>query len=89
MRDPELFISLVYSANMYIVYSIVFDFFNLSTLTELSLFLTIIPLKQMSGYSWWRTILKTVVAFTIMFVLFIVFIVLAVLGVGLFVKYHG
>ena len=43
----------------------------------------------MSGYSWWRTILKTVVAFTIMFVLFIVFIVLAVLGVGLFVKYHG
>ena len=89
LRYPELFISLVYIANMYIVYSIVFDFFNLSTLTELSLFLTIIPLKQMSGYSWWRTILKTVVAFTIMFVLFIVFIVLAVLGVGLFVKYHG
>lgn len=89
LRYPELFISLVYIANMYTVYSIVFDFFNLTKLASLSIFLTIIPLKQMSGYSWWRTILKTVVAFTIMFVLLIVFIVLAVLGVGLFVKYHG
>lgn len=89
LRYPELFISLVYIANMYIVYSIVFDFFSLTKLTSYALFLTIIPLKQMSGYSWWGTILKTVVAFTIMLVLFIVFIVLAVLGVGLFVKYHG
>ena len=89
LRYPELFISLVYIANMYTVYSIVFDFFSLTKLTSYALFLTIIPLKQISGYSWWRTILKTVVAFTIMFVLFIVFIVLAVLGVGLFVKYHG
>ena len=89
LRYPELFISLVYIANMYTVYSIVFDFFNLTKLTTLSLLLTIIPLKQMSGYSWWRTILKTVVAFTIMFVLFIVFLVLAVLAVGLFVEYLG
>ena len=89
LRYPELFISLVYIANMYTVYSIVFDFFSLTKLASLSIFLTIIPLKQMSGYSWWRTILKTVVAFTIMFVLLIVFIVLAVLGVRLFVKYHG
>lgn len=89
LRYPELFISLVYIANMYTVYSIVFDFFSLTKLASLSIFLTIIPLKQMSGYSWWRTILKTVVAFTIMCVLFIVFVVLAVLGVRLFVKYHG
>lgn len=89
LRYPELFISLVYIANMYTVYSIVFDFFSLTKLASLSIFLTIIPLKQMSGYSWWRTILKTVVAFTIMFVLLIVFIVLAVLGVRLFVEYHG
>lgn len=89
LRYPELFFSLVCIANMYTVYSIVFDFFSLTKLASLSIFLTIIPLKQMSGYSWWRTILKTVVAFTIMFVLFIVFVVLAVLGVRLFVKYHG
>ncbi len=89
LRYPELFISLVYIANMYTVYSIVFDFFNLSMLTILSLLLTIIPLKQMSGYGWGRTILKTVVAFTIMIALFVVFIVLAVLGIGFFLKYHG
>ena len=89
LRYPELFISLVYIANMYTVYSIVFDFFGLTKLTALSLLLTIIPLKQMSGYGWLSTILRTVVAFTIMFVLFIVFIVLVVLCVGLFVKYHG
>lgn len=89
LRYPELFISLVYIANMYTVYSIVFDFFSLTKLASLSIFLTIIPLKQMSGYSWWRTILKTIAAFTIMFVLLIVLIMLAVLGVRLFVKYHG
>lgn len=89
LRYPELFISLVYIANMYTVYSIVLNFFSLTKLTIISLLLTIIPLKQMSGYGWLSTILRTVVAFTIMFVLFIVFIVLAVLGVGLFVKYHG
>ena len=89
LRYPELFISLVYIANMYTVYSIVFDFFSLTKLTKLSLFLTIIPLKQMSGYSWWRTILKSVLAFTIMFVLLILFLALGILGVGLFVKYSG
>lgn len=89
LRYPELFISLVYIANMYTVYSIVFDFFNLSKLTALSLLLTIIPLKQMSGYSWGRTILKSFLAFIIMFVLILLFIVLGVLGVGLFVKYYG
>ncbi|MCR5549376.1 MAG: DUF3667 domain-containing protein [Bacteroidales bacterium] len=89
LRYPELFISLVYIANMYTVYSIVFDFFSLTKLASLSIFLTIIPLKQMSGYSWWITLLRTFVAFTIMVVLIIVFIVLAVLGVRLFVEYHG
>ena len=89
LRYPELFISLVYIANMYTVYSIVFDFFSLTKFTSYALFLTIIPLNQMSGFSWWRTILKTVVAFTIMIVLLVTFIVLAVLAAGFFVKYHG
>ena len=89
LRYPEFFMALLYIANMYTVYSIVFDFFCLSKLSSYSIFLTLIPLKQMSGYSWWRTALKTVVAFTIMIVLLVAFIVLAVLAVGFFVKYHG
>lgn len=89
LRYPELFISLVYIANMYTIYSIVFDFLSLTKLTMLSLLLTIIPLKQMTGYSWWSTILRAIVAFIIMFVLLVAFIALMVAGVGLFVKYHG
>lgn len=89
LRYPELFISLVYIANMYTIYSIVFDFFSLTKLTILALLLTIIPLKQMSGYGWWSTILRAIVAFIIMFVLLVAFIALMVAGVGLFVKYHG
>ena len=71
LRYPEFFMALLYIANMYTVYSIVFDFFCLSKLSSYSIFLTLIPLKQMSGYSWWRTALKTVVAFTIMIVLLV------------------
>lgn len=89
LRYPEFFISLVYVANMYTVYSIVFDFFCLETISSYIFFLTLIPLKQMSGYSWWRTILKAVVAFVTMFVMFIMLIVFVVLAIGLCVKWFG
>lgn len=89
LRYPELFISLVYIANMYTIYSIVFSFFGLTKLTSYAIFLTIIPLKQMSGYSWWRTILKTVTAFTIMFVLFVLFVVIAVFCISMLVRAFG
>ena len=89
LRYPEFFISLVYVANMYTVYSIVFDFFCLETISSYVFFLTLIPLKQMSGYSWWRTILKFVIAFVTMFVMFILLIVFVVLAIGLCVKWFG
>jgi len=69
LRYSEFFVSLVYIANMYTIYSIVFDFFCLSTLSKLSFLLALIPLKQLSGYSWRRTTLKSVAAFVIIFVL--------------------
>ena len=71
--------ALLYTANMYTVYSIVFDFFCFTKLSSLSIFLTLIPLKQMSGYSLWRTALKTVTASLIMFVLLILLIILGML----------
>lgn len=89
LRYPEFFISLIYIANMYTIYSIVFDFFCLTTLSSLVIFLTLIPLKQMSGYSWWRTTLKFAVAFATLFVLLIILIVLAVLLLVFFVKWIG
>ena len=77
LRYPEFFMALLYTANMYTIYSIVFDFFCLSKLSSYAIFLTLIPLKQMSGYSWWRTALKAIGAFVIMVTL----LVLVIIGV--------
>ena len=89
MRYAEFFIALLYTTNMYTIYTIVFDFFCLESLSRLSIFLTVIPLKQMSGYSWVRTILKTTFASITMFMLLILIVVLAILGIGQFVKWFG
>ena len=86
LRYAEFFMVLLYTANMYTIYSIVFDFFCLSNLSSLSIFLTLIPLKQMSGFSWGRTILKTVAAFLILVALLILLIFLVVYGVYLAAK---
>ena len=81
LRYPEFFMALLYTANMYTVYSIVFDFFCFTKLSSLSIFLTLIPLKQMSGFTWRRTALKAVTATLIMFVLLILLIILGMLCV--------
>lgn len=86
LRYPEFFVALLYTTNMYTIYTIVFDFFCLSTLSALSIFLTIIPLKQFSGFSWWRTILKFTIASVTMLVLFISLIVLGAFILGVYVK---
>lgn len=89
LRYSEFFVMLLYTTNMYTIYSIVFDFFCLGRLSSYAFFLTLIPLKQFSGYSWRRTILKFTVAFVTIFVLFILFIILGVLLVGVCVKKFG
>lgn len=89
LRYSEFFVMLLYTTNMYTIYSIVFDFFCLGRLSSYAFFLTLIPLKQFSGYSWWRTIFKFTVAFVTIFVLFILFIVLGVFLVGVCVKKFG
>lgn len=89
LRYPEFFVALLYTTNMYTIYTIVFDFFCLSTLSSLSLFLTVIPLKQFSGFSWWRTILKFTIASVTMLVLFISLIVLGAFILGVYVKKFG
>ena len=63
-----------------------FDFFCLSKLSSYSIFLTLIPLKQMSGYSWLRTTMKTVAASLIMFGLLVLLIILGILVIFLIAK---
>lgn len=89
MRYSEFFVTLLYTTNMYTIYSIVFDFFCLGKLSSYAIFLTIIPLKQVSGFSWWRTILKFAVAFVIILVLLILFIILGAILIGVCVKKFG
>jgi len=89
LHYSEFFVTLLYTTNMYTIYSIVFDFFCLEKLSSYAFFLTMIPLKQMSGFSWWRTILKFIVALVTMLVLFILFIILGALLIGFCVKKFG
>lgn len=89
LRYPEFFVALLYTTNMYTIYTIVFDFFCLSTLSALSIFLTIIPFKQFSGFSWWRTIVKFTVASLAIFTLLVLLVVLGVFILGAFVKKFG
>ena len=89
LRYSEFFVTLLYTTNMYTIYSIVFDFFCLSKLSSYAIFLTLIPLKQVSGFSWWRTILKFAVAFVIIFVLLLLLMILGVFLIGVCVKKFG
>ena len=81
LRFSECFVTMVYITNMITIYDIFFTFLSPNETGEIitaSLFipLFIIPIKQLSGYSYWSTIWRTIVALipfaAIIFVLFIV-----------------
>ena len=63
MRFSEFFVSMIYFTDMWYLYSIVASFFCMNYYFE-SVFplLTIIPLKQLSGYSYWQTIWRAILA---------------------------
>lgn len=89
LRYSEFFVSQVYMANMLAIYTILFNFFCLTKLASFSFVLALIPLKQLSGFSWWRTILKSVAAFLLMFLSMVLFIVLSAFITVLLVKWLG
>lgn len=58
LRFSELLVALVYTTDMFSIYSILMEFFGVNlTLQSLAMLLPIIPLKQMSGFSWWKILL--------------------------------
>ena len=89
LRYSEFFVSQVYMANMLAIYTILFNFFCLTKLASFSFVFALIPLKQLSGFSWWRTILKSVAALTLMFLSIVLFIVLSAFVTLLLVKWLG
>ena len=68
LHFSECFVAMVYITNMLLIYSI---FFSLLIPTEtgddifyaLAIPLIIIPIKQLTGYSYWSTIWRTIMAF--------------------------
>ena len=64
MRFSELLVALVYTYNMMLIYQVVIGFFRLpSDLYICTLLLPIIPMKQLSGFPWWRSILNVLLAY--------------------------
>ena len=81
LRFSECFVAMIYITNMIIIYDTLFTFLWPSNTADdildiLILPLSIIPIKQLSGYSYWSTIWRTIAALipfaAIIFVLFIV-----------------
>ena len=88
IRISECFVAMVYITNMIIIYGLIPSLFCFSLKAEaiydvLSVLLVIIPIKQLSGYSYWSTVWRLVAAaipFAIMcFLLLITVIVTSVL----------
>ncbi len=83
LRYSELFVAIVYIANMYLICSTVFNFFCAKEITLFLLLLAVVPIKQLSGYSWWGTIWRSMLSLVSLFVS-VFFILLAfVIGVVL------
>ncbi|MBO4752226.1 MAG: DUF3667 domain-containing protein [Bacteroidales bacterium] len=85
LRYSEFFVSLVYITNMYSIISIVFSFFCVPILSVLSFFLIFIPLKQLSGYGWWRVIAYSMLSLVAMLLVFGVIVVLIAIAATAYV----
>lgn len=86
IRFSEFFVTMVYITNMITIYSLVTNFFCLNFWIDVGLYvLTLIPLKQLSGYSYWRVIWNCIAAMLLfiivgLFIIFAVSITLAVVS---------
>ena len=82
LRFSEFFVALVYTDNMYSIFTTVTGFFclDLGILLILSM---LIPLKQLTGYSWWKIILYSLLALMLLIAAFILCIILSIIVIGL------
>lgn len=77
LRLSECFVSMVYITNMLLIYSLIpsllcFSFKAESRIDLLVLLLAVIPIKQLSGYSYWNTIWRLLLALIpFVFILFL------------------
>ena len=87
LRYSELLVALVYVANMLSIYSIACDFFCVPDTIEMAFHLTaLIALKQFSGFSWWRTILYSLLAILLLFAAIMLLSVLFGIGMSVYLQ---
>ena len=84
LRFSEFIVALVYTSNMYSIYSILASVFGLHLLTLLAAWMVLVTLKQLTGYSKWRMFFYAVVSFLLSIITLILLINLAILIVSYF-----
>ena len=89
LRFSECFVAMIYITNMLLIYSIIFSLLWPNDTADsifalLILPLVIIPIKQFSGYSYWSTIWRTIVAF-IPFAVIIIMLLIAIVFIYSFI----
>ena len=81
MRFSEFFVALVYADNMFSIITSITGFFCLD-MALILLPTMLIPLKQLSGYPWWKVLLYSCLASVLMFAALILCIFLVVVAIG-------
>ena len=72
LRFSELLITLVYTYDMFAIYDIIFSFFCIPDgIDDVIWLLPAIPLKQLSGFKWWRTCLYLLLSYIAMFIILV------------------
>ena len=78
LRFSELLVALVYTADMFSIYNIVMEFLCLNLWIQgASMLLPLIPLKQMSGFRWWKILLIMILVFVMLIVAITLFGILS------------
>lgn len=72
LRFSELLITLVYTNDMFAIYTIISSFFCIPDgIEDVAYLLPAIPLKQLSGFKWWRTILYLLFSYIGVFIILV------------------
>ena len=72
LRFSELIITLVYTYDMFALYNAIFTFFCIPDgFDDVVWLLPAIPLKQLSGFKWWRTCLYLLLSYIAMFIILV------------------
>lgn len=81
MKFHEFFLGMIYMTNMVTIYDIIIRFFGFpNEFMSLTYLTYIIPLKQMSGYGWWKTAGRALVAIVSAFILMLIIMLLSVVA---------